>query len=239
VAERILKFAEQFFVGRSLPVPPEDGLLVRILLSFYVKILVSLWSIAVLSERGLPTATITRELFESMISATYIAADHSPERARLYMDYLAVREAKDLRARLGDPRTQDVDIPERRAAIQSHEAEVTARRGPDYVTKMRKWSSWAGDFSLETMAQRTTIDVPMYNLGYRHYSRATHGLDVLRYTRLHPDGRVEPIVPDQVEENLMAACAWILIALLAIGQKLGVDRSDELHALMAEVERVM
>ena len=239
VAERILTFAEQFFGGRPLVIPPESGLLVLILVSFHVKIVVGLWSIVVLSERGLPTASITRELFESMISAAYIAADDSFERARLYMDYLAVREAKDLRARLADPRTQDVDRPERRTAIENHEADVIARRGPDYVTKMRKWSSWAGDFSLEAMAQRTTIEVPMYNLGYRLYSRATHGLDALRYTRLHPDGRVEPIVPDQVEENLMAACAWALTALLAIGQKLGVDRGDELHALMAKVEQVI
>src|SRR5262249_22670980 len=94
LAERVLDFAHGFFAGTRVNAPDGDAVAV-VLVSFQVKIVAILRAIIVLAERGLPTSSLARELLEAVISVAYIAAGDSAERARLYVDYLIVRDWKD------------------------------------------------------------------------------------------------------------------------------------------------
>jgi hypothetical protein len=97
LAEDVLEFATAFIPPGKIPVRPGHDAVVLVLLSFHAKIMAELWAIIVLCERGLPASSLSREMLEALISVAYIAKEDSEERARLYVDFVAVRDAKDMR----------------------------------------------------------------------------------------------------------------------------------------------
>lgn len=251
-AERLLQFAEDFFpAGTWKAAGSEDEvLMIGVLRTFYQNILADLWAILVLSERGLPTSALTRELLENVISVAYIAkgdlhdlnvlaglgsADRtkrlvsSAERARLCRDYLWIREERDVGARL-----------------YSHDA-VTVEEcvsaclflGNDRSEEMVRWKdTWAG-CSLEEMAAQAALPDQLRNSVLAYFnSRAVHALDA-DWKELvgAADGKaIEPSVPERVEWHLLLACAGALAVLEILGRKLGVNRQAELVMLNGEIE---
>lgn len=235
LAERVLDFANGFFSGAQIDTRDDDAVAV-VLVSFQVKIIANLWAIIVLAERGLPTSSLARELLETVISIAYIAADDAAERARLYVDYLIVRDWKDMQARLTDPSSSDVVTPDQRATIEDGMAQLAARRGAEAVEHMKRGGTWAG-CSLEEMARRAGIPGAIYNLAYRLDSRAAHGLDAGYHIRIRA-GIIEATIPERIDQHLVTASSWTLMAHQIIGQKLGVNRQTEIDALHGELERL-
>lgn len=58
--------------------PGGDATRGRIMLSLHAKILNGLFSIVILTERGLPTASVMREMTEAIIALSYMATDPVP-----------------------------------------------------------------------------------------------------------------------------------------------------------------
>jgi len=76
LAERMLN-AGFVIITNTTVKHPNDARAGRIMLGLNGKILNNLLSIAVVSERGLPTASLMRELTEALISLAFIATDPS------------------------------------------------------------------------------------------------------------------------------------------------------------------
>jgi hypothetical protein len=234
-AERILDYVAGFFNGMLKgTVDEEDRVLItRILLSFYRKIVADLWAIVVLSERGLPTSSLTRELLENVISVAYIASDHSTERARLCKSYLYTYNKKDIGARMFCHSGSMDEYQQNEEFLIYYLANGDSRIGA-----MWEWRTWAG-CTIEEMAKQSALpDRLCTNLLAFLDSRAVQTFDgdwkdLVRA----PDGKaIETNVPERVEWHLLLACAGALAALEIIGGNLGVDRQAELAVLHSEIE---
>ncbi len=259
LAERILDFGYALVIGRRIQNPAGDALVGALLLALYSKILANFWALIVLAERSLPSSSSMRELTEALISLVYVASKDSSARAETYRDYVPVRALKDMNRRWNCPDTRDTVTPEERTAVQVAIDDVARRqeqkskrpggrlrkfllrlfrRVPPSVDKMRRWKTWAGDFSLEDMARRAGLPCTIYNLAYSTDSRAAHALDAADYLRADPDGTLQVLIPFRTEQHLIPACVAALVAMDQVGTKLGLNREVEMKALLDEAVRL-
>lgn len=238
LAERILDFGVGLAGGQRIRHQSGDILTGRVLISLYVKMQAVFWAILALAERGLPASSTMRELVETLISLMYIAKEDSVGRAELYRDYLPIRHLKNMNRRLRDPDSQDTVTGEYRQAVEDAVAEVVARRGRGFVEQMKDWQTWAGDFSLETMARRAGLPGTVYNLPYSVESRAVHSLDAADYLTIDEREILQARMPERLEQHLLPACMTVLTAMDTISTQFGLDREEDLRGLLAEVERL-
>jgi transcriptional regulator with XRE-family HTH domain len=238
LTERILDFGSGLILGRRIANPEGDALLGRIVIGHLVKSLQLFWAVIVLAERGLPTSSLVRELAETVISLAYLLAEDSAERAQLYRDHLTIRDLRDMNARMRDPDTEDIVTHEYRRLVEAKVQELRARRGQTQFESMRRWETWAGSYSLETLAQRAGFPGTIYNLLYRVESRATHALDLAAYLTVTPSGYLLATLPATAERHLMPSAMLVLTALHLGIRTVGLGREDELEALREEVLQV-
>lgn len=238
LAEQILDFGVELAEGQRIRHQSGDILTGRVLISLYVKMLAVFWAILALAERGLPSSSSMRELVEALISLMYIAKEDSVARAELYRDYLPIRHLKDVNRRLNDPDSRDTVTPDYKRAVDGAVAEIVARRGQAAVDEMKTWQTWAGDFSVETMARRAGLPGTVYTLPYSVESRAVHALDAADYLTIDERGILQARMPERLDRHLLPACMTVLTAMDTISTQFGLDKERELKALLAEVERL-
>ncbi len=236
VAERILDFGYSLVVGRPVKNPGGDILVGRVLLALYAKMLANLWGIIVLAERQLPTSSTMRELTEALISLVYVVATDSSERAQLYVDSLRLRILKDVNRRLNHPDTRDTVTTAEKSAVDTLVAEIVRRRGNAIVEEMKRWQTWAGNFSLEAMALAAGLSAVVYNLAYAQDSRAAHAMDAGDYLQASPDGTLQILIPNRVEQHLIPACVAVLVAMDQISGPMGLNQANEMKAFLKEAE---
>lgn len=239
VAERILDLGYDLVFNQQIKHPGGDILLGRVLLALYCKMLANFWSIIVLAERQLPTSSVMRELTEALIAFAYIAKEDSSARAELYRDYLVIRDSKDLNRRQKDPDSRDTVTPEYAAAVQKAIQDLEANRGMAAVKAMKDWPTWAGSFSLETMARRAGLPGTVYTLAYSVDSRSIHAMDAADFLRPGPaEGTLQPVMPPRVEQHLFPASAALTVAMDMLADQCGLNRKDEILAVHQEVRRL-
>lgn len=239
LAERILDFSAAFLKDRLKGTVDEEGriLVTRVLVAFYQKIVADLWAIAVLSERGLPTASLTRDLLENVISVAYIASDNSVERARLCRNYLYEFNRRELATRMwcGDTSIPDHEEQKLDLVLLPRIESVAIMFG------MQQWKeTWAGR-AVEELANEAALPEPLRrNMLAFLYARSAHALDSdwKSLVRSLDNKAVETDVPARVEWHILLACDATVTALEIIGGHLGVDRQAELVVLHAEIERI-
>jgi hypothetical protein len=233
LVERVLDFSADFFKNMwKATAGEEDRVLVaRVLVAFYQKIVADLWAIVVLSERGLPTSALTRDLLESVISVAYITSEHSVERARLCRNYVYEYNRRGL---VPDDRIDFV----LGSLIDEHTR-----------LKMQSWKgTWAG-CSIEEMANRAELPERLkQKIRNFLYAHAAHTLDTdwRNLVQFPPDTAIQTSIPERMEWHLQLATKWqlelacdvTLTALEIIGSNLGVDRQAEIAVLHAEIERL-
>ncbi len=238
LAERVLDFGVDLVEGQRIRHQSDDILTGRVLVGLYVKTLAVYWAILALAERGLPASSTMRELVETLISLMYIAREDSVARAELYRDYLPIRHLKDMNRRLNDSDSRDTITPDVERVIRDAVAVVAARRGEAFVEEAKRWATWAGPFTLETMAQRAGLPGTLYNLPYSVESRAVHALDAADYLAIDDDEVLQARMPERLEQHLLPACMTLLTAMDTISTQFGLNREEELRRLLAEVERL-
>jgi len=237
-AERVLDFGVDLVDGQRIRHQSEDILTGRVLIGLYVKTLAVYWAILTLAERGLPSSSTMRELVETFILLMYIAREDSVARAELYRDYLPIRHLKDVNRRLNDRSSRDTITLDVVRVVRDAVTAVAARRGEAFVEEAKRWTTWAGPFTLETMALRAGLPGTVYNLPYSVESRAAHALDAADYLDIDEHEVLQAKMPERLEQHLLPACMILLTAMDTISTQFRLNRGEELKGLLAELERL-
>lgn len=236
LAERMLNAGFAIITNTTVKHPSDDARAGRIMLGLYGKILNNLLSIVVLSERGLPTASLMRELTEALISFAFISTDPS-RLAQLYVDGVALRAEQDLNRRkaTGDP--EIVVHPEDENAFGERLVEMESRVGPDRLEEMRGWRQrWAEGKTVEQMVKAAHLPSIVYVGAYAMDSMPVHAMDAADYLELDDDDNLMLRIPGRTTSHLMPAMAATLYGVDIMNRVFALGREGTVKGLREEIE---
>lgn len=206
LAERILNAGFAMATNTTVRHPQGDARAGRVMLGLYGKILNNLLALIVLAERGLPTASVMRELTEALISLAFIATD-PPRLGQLYLDGLVLRAESEI-ARRKRLEGKDSVSPEDERAIAEQVREIEARRGQNELEKMRGWRGrWAEGKTIEQIVQAADLPSIVYSGAYSTDSRPVHAMDAADYLDFSEPGDLMLLIPGRAKSHLMPAMA--------------------------------
>lgn len=238
LAERFLNAGYALVTNTAVMHPNGDAQAGRIMLGLYAKILNNLWSIIVLSELGLPTGSVTRELTEALINLATIGTD--PTRmGQLYADGTALRAERDLNIWKNSREDRVAVTPEMEKLVQDRVAEIEARWGAEELKRMRSWrANWAEGKPVEQLVQEAKLPPIVYNGAYATDSRPTHAMDASDYLDIDEEENLQLLVPGRTINHLMPAMAFVLKAMEIVNRTFELKRDTTFEDLGKQLTKL-
>lgn len=208
----------------------------RVMLGLYGKILNNLLSIITLTEGGLPTASVMREMTEAVITLAYMATDPVPL-VEKYLDGIMLRDLKDLnrRRKSTDPEIRAGVREDVIRGVEERAADVVARRGTDEVKQMRRYT-WAG-LPLDQVAKKGGLPPILYEGAYAVDSGPTHAMDAIDYLYLDDKGNLSILLASgRTMNHLMIATAVALQAMDVVDRTFRLGRGRTVQDLGQQVQ---
>lgn len=241
LAERVLNVAWAMATNTTVHHPDGHATAGRIMLGLYAKILNCLLSIITLTERGLPTASVMREMTEATIALNYMATDPGPL-VEKYIDGVILRDLMDINRRRNstDPEIRGRGRADMIREAEERAADVEAQRGADEVKRMRR-HGWAG-MPLDQVANKAGLPPILYDGAYAVDSGPAHAMDASDYLNVVDNGNVISILlaSGRTLNHLLPAIAVALQAMDVIARTLQLGREKgiaDLGTQMRELNR--
>lgn len=245
LATRVLNAGWVLATNTTAHHPDGDARAGRVMLGLYAKILNNLLSIITLTQCGLPTGSVMREMTEALITLAYLATDPVPL-AQQYLDGIVLRALKDLnrRRKSTDPEVRAGVREEDVRAVEERVTEIEARRSTAELEQMRR-HGWAS-IPLEQMAMRAGLPPIVYEGGYAVDSRPTHAMDAADYLHLDQEENLGILLASgRTLNHLMPAIAAAIQAMdiinraLQLGhEKIALDLSRQMRELNKKKEPI-